>query len=258
MSTALVLEDDPARGVRVLRLNRPDKRNALATPVLGALAEALRGALADDAIGAVIVTGGEKVFAAGADLADLSTRSVADTLADARPSLWAVIRQFPKPLLAAVEGWCLGAGNELAMCCDLIVAARGARFGQPESNLGLIPGAGGTAVLARLVGRQVAFRMAALGETLTAEEALACGLVCELAEDGEALARAVEFASKLATRAPLAIRQVKASIRAADEMALSANLAFERQAFSSLFGTDDLREGISAFFDKRTPSWTGR
>ncbi len=241
----------------VLRLNRPEKRNALATDLLGRVADALDAAAADPQVRVVVLTGTERFFAAGADIRELAARDTAGALADPRPAIWARIRGFVKPLIAAVEGWSLGAGNELVMCCDLVVAGQGAKFGQPETSLGIIPGAGGTAVLPRLVGRSRAMKMVLLGDPLTAVEAQQAGLVADVVEDGAALAAALDLAARIAGRAPLAMQQGKAMVRAALETHQAAHLILERQAFSALFGTADKREGTAAFFEKRDPQWSG-
>jgi enoyl-CoA hydratase len=253
----LLLADRGADGVLTLTLNNPEKRNALATPVLGLIADALDAVRDDADIRCVVITGSTKVFAAGADINELAQKDAADALADTRPSIWARIRTFPKPVVAAVEGWCLGAGNELLMCCDLSVAGASAKFGQPESNLGIIPGAGGTATLPRIVGRMKAMHMVLLGQPIDAPTAQRLGLVLEVVADGAALARAGELATAIAARAPVAVRQAKAMVNAAFDLPHAAHLAAERQAFSALFGTDDKREGIAAFLAKRNPDWRG-
>lgn len=244
-------------GVLTLRLNRPEKRNALATDLLSRIADALDAAATDADVRAVVITGTERVFAAGADIKELASRDTGGALADPRPAMWSRIRSFAKPLIAAVEGWSLGAGNELVMCCDLVVAGSGASFGQPETNLGIIPGAGGTAVLPRIVGRTRAMEMVLLGDPLTAAEAHQAGFVSKVVEDGRALDVALDLASRIAERAPLAMQQAKAMVRAAFETPLTAHLALERQAFSALFGTADKREGVSSFLEKRKPEWRG-
>lgn len=253
---ALIAEPH-GEGVLLLRLNRAEKRNALATPLLRDLERSLAEATVDDSIRCVVVTGSDRVFAAGADLNELAAKDVAGALADLRPGIWSGIRGFPKPLLAAVEGWCLGAGNELLMCCDLAIAGSGARFGQPETNLGITPGAGGTATLPRLVGRSAAMKMVLLGEPIDASSALALGLVAEVVDQGDALSRALILASMIARRAPLAMRQAKAMVHAAFDLPHQAHLAAERQSFAALFGSADKAEGIAAFFGKREPVWTG-
>lgn len=254
----ILLIEGPKEGVLILRLNRPDQRNALATPLLSRIAEVLDGVAHNPAVRCVIITGSEKVFAAGADILELKSKDAAASLLDVRGGLWGRVRAFPKPLVAAVEGWCLGAGMELLMCCDLAVASETARFGQPETNLGIMPGAGGTATLPRLVGRTAAMKMVLLGEPITAREAEALGLVSQIAMPGEALTTARDLASRLASRAPLAVRQAKAMITAAFDLPHSAHLAVERQAFSLLFATQDKAEGVAAFLEKRLPEWSGR
>lgn len=253
-----LLVDRPRKSIVLIQLNRPEKRNALATPLLGAIAAELDAAAGDDTVRCVVIRGSEKVFAAGADLNELATKDVAGALEDLRPGIWARIRGFPKPLVTAVEGWCLGAGNELLMCSDLAVAGSGARFGQPETNLGIMPGAGGTATLPRLVGRMAAMKMVLLGEPIDAATALALGLVAEVVESGTAAERALAIAEALAVRAPLAMRQAKAMVNAAFDIPHQAHLGMERQAFAALFGSADKAEGIAAFLAKREPVWCGR
>ena len=240
-----------------LTLNNPDKRNALATPLLGLIADALDAAREDEGVRCAVITGSDKLFAAGADINEIAVKDVAGALADPRVGIWGRIRAFPKPLIAAVEGWCLGAGNELLMCCDLAVAGEGAKFGQPETNLGIIPGAGGTATLPRVVGRMAAMQMVLLGQPIDAATALRLGLVIEVVADGTALARAEALALAIAGRAPVAIRQGKALVNAAFDLPHTAHLAAERQAFSALFGTADKAEGIASFKERRPPVWTG-
>jgi len=253
----VLISENVGGGVLALRLNRPEKRNALATDLLGRIADALDQAANDGDVRAVVITGTERVFAAGADIKELASRDTGGALADPRPAIWHRIRSFVKPLVAAVEGWSLGAGNELVMCCDLVVAGNGATFGQPETNLGIIPGAGGTAVLPRIVGRTRAMEMVLLGDALTAAEAHQAGLVSKVVDDGRAFEVARELAARIAARAPLAMQQGKAMVRAAFETSLTAHLTLERQAFSALFGTADKREGVASFLEKRKPEWRG-
>ena len=258
IATNPVLRDGPNDGVLVLRLNRPDKRNALSTSLLTLLADMLDAAAVDYDVRCVVFTGSDSVFAAGADIGEMEDRAVGGALGDVRPGLWSRVRGFPKPVVAAVEGWCLGAGNELLMCADLVVAGRGARFGQPETNLGIMPGAGGTAVLPRLIGREAAMRMVLLGDPITADIALALGLIGEVVDDGQALTAALATASRIAARAPLAMRQAKAMILAAEDLPVTGHLATERHAFATLFGTKDKDEGVAAFLEKRAPTWQGQ
>ena len=253
-----LLIEAPAPGVRLLRLNRPMKRNALATPLLRLIADALAAGDEDPSVRAFVITGGDKIFAAGADINEMAPKQAPDSLADVRPLLWARIRKTRKPIVAAVEGWCLGAGNELLLCCDIAVASSSAKFGQPETNLGIIPGAGGGATLARIVGRSRAMKMVLTGAAITAEEALSYGLIAEISAPEKATHRAIELAGEIAARAPLAMQQAKAVVNAAFDMPHDAHLAFERQAFSLLFSTEDKKEGVSAFLEKRTPDWKGK
>lgn len=253
-----LLAERPEPGVLLLRLNRPDRRNALATPLLTALADALTDAAVDADIRAVIVTGDTKVFAAGADIRELAASGPGDPPHGPRQVAWEAIRTFPKPLIAAVEGWCLGAGCELLMCCDLSVAGDTARFGQPESSLGIMPGAGGTATLPRLVGRTLAMHMVLTGESISAERAVAAGLVGEIVPTGQALDRALHLARLIAGRAPLALAAAKASVKAAFDLPHGEHLRQERSRFLALLGTDDKREGVAAFLEKRNPSWQGK
>lgn len=253
----LLLVDRGSDGVLKLTLNNREKRNALATPVLCLIADVLDSVRDDAGVRCVIISGSTKVFAAGADINELAQQDAAGALADLRPTIWARIRAFPKPIVAAVEGWCLGAGNELLMCCDLAVAGVGAKFGQPESNLGIIPGAGGTATLPRIVGRMNAMHMVLLGQPIDATTAQRLGLVLEVVNDGEALARAGELAAAIAARAPVAVRQAKALVNASLDLPHTSHLAAERQAFSALFGTEDKREGLASFAEKRSPEWKG-
>lgn len=253
------LRIEPTRdGVRVLRLDRPEKRNAIATPLLTEIVAALADASGEDDVRCLIITGSDKLFAAGADINELASKDVAGALDDPRPSLWNAIRRFPKPLIAAVEGWCLGAGNELLMCCDFAIAGESAKFGQPETNLGIIPGAGGTATLPRIVGRGAAMRMVLLGEPIDAHEAFRLGLVSEVVPTGEAVVQATMLARKIAARAPVAMRQAKAMVGAVYDLGHASHLLAERQAFSALFGTADRHEGVASFFEKRPPIWAGR
>jgi enoyl-CoA hydratase/carnithine racemase len=256
--SGMLIIETPSPGVKLLRLNRPEKRNALATPLLAAIADALGEGDMDDNVRAFVITGGDKIFAAGADINEMAPKDGADALADPRPALWGCIRSVRKPIIAAVEGWCLGAGNELLMCCDIAVASCEAKFGQPETNLGIIPGAGGGATLARLVGRSQAMKMVLTGAAISAEEALGFGLIAETCEPKNATKRAVELAGEIAARAPLAVQQAKAVINAAYDLPHTAHLALERQAFSLLFSTEDKKEGVAAFLEKRKPVWRGK
>ena len=254
----VLLRDNPADHVLLLTLNRPEARNALNTEMLAGLAAALTEAASDDAVRAVVLTGGDSVFAAGADIREMADLTVIEVLGHKRAEYRAAISQFPKPLLAAVNGFCLGGGNELAMQADMIIAGEGAQFGQPEINLGLIAGSGGTQRLTHIVGKPLAMKMALAGEFIDAPTALAAGLVTEMVPDDQTIPRAVELASKIASKSPVAVRLAKEAVRMASDAALAGGLAFERKAFALTFATDDRREGVAAFLEKRKPVFTGR
>ncbi|MFM8799412.1 MAG: enoyl-CoA hydratase-related protein [Tagaea sp.] len=251
-----LLLDDPAPFVRRLTLNRPEARNALSTALLGEIADALDAAAADDTIRTVVITGGPKVFAAGADIKELATRDVPGALLDTRVGHWSRVRRFPKPLLAAVAGFALGGGCELAMHADIVVAGEEAKFGQPEINLGIVPGAGGTQRLARLAGAQIAMKLVLSGEFVDAAEAKQCGLIAEIASDPAV--RALDLAVKIAAKPPLAARLAKELVLAARDAPLDVGLAFERKAFAALFATADFKEGVGAFLEKRKPNFAGK
>nr|AIK66557.1 putative enoyl-CoA hydratase I [Arhodomonas sp. Seminole] len=241
-----------------ITLNRPDARNALRTNLLRELAEALDAAAADEAVRAVVLTGGDKVFAAGADIGELAALDLKGVVEDPRPGYWQRIAQFPKPLIAAVNGYALGGGCELAMHADIIIAADNAQFGQPEINLGIIPGAGGTQRLIRTVGKSLAMKMVLAGEWIDAGTALAAGLAAEVTPREATLERAHALAGKIATKSPMAARQAKDVLLKAFDTELSAGLRLERQAFTILAATEDRQEGLDAFMEKRKPEFKGR
>lgn len=253
-----ILAETPSKGVLLIRINRPDKLNALSEAVLREIAAALTDAREDDSARVVVITGDTRAFAAGADVGEMQGKSAVEMHAGSRPSYWEAIRKFPKPLIAAVSGWCLGGGNELAMCCDMIVAGQTARFGQPEINLAIMPGAGGTQRLTHAVGKAVAMEMALAGRTLSAQEALALGLVNRVVPPELVLEKAIELAEVVASKAPLAARQIKETVLKSFELPLEQGLAAERRNYLLLFGSEDKEEGVSAFLDKRIPTWKGR
>jgi enoyl-CoA hydratase len=253
-----IVVDRPADGVIRLTLNRPDVRNALRTQTLAEIAAELAAAAADDAIRAVVITGGLGCFAAGADIREMAPLGPVEILTHERQRHWKEIAGFPKPLVAAVNGYALGGGCELALCADILVAGSNAQFGQPEINLGLIPGAGGTGRLARTVGKALTMQMVLTGQPIDARTALAAGIAVEVDEPESALARAVEIAAVIATRPPLAVRFAKEAVLRAFESPLSEALVAEKQAFAVLAASHDRDEGIAAFLDKRPPRFTGR
>jgi len=253
-----ILVDHPATGVVRLTLNRPEVRNALRTQTLREIAGELTAASSDDATRAVVLTGGSECFAAGADLREMATLGPVDILTHERQRHWRTIAHFPKPLIGAVCGYALGGGCELALCCDILVAGNNAKLGQPEVNLGMIPGAGGTARLARTAGKAATMQLVLTGQPIDAVAALNAGLVVEVDEPESALARAVELAAIIATKPPLAVRLAKEAVLRAFDASLTDALAAERQAFALLAASHDRNEGIAAFLERRPPNFTGR
>ena len=247
----------PGGGTLLLVLDRPKQRNALRRQTLVEIATALGEAAGDSAIRAVVMTGDDIAFAAGADIDELAAHDETSIRSDARPALWQAIRRFPKPLIAAVNGWCLGGGCELAMHADMIVAGASARFGQPEIKLGILPGAGGTQRLTHAVGKGLAMRMMLTGEAIDARAALAAGLVVEVTPPELTVERALALAGRIAAKPPLAVRAAKEAVLKSFELPLEAALAHERECFARLFATADRREGIAAFREKRKPVFTG-
>lgn len=244
--------------VGLARLNRPDAYNALNAALMAELAGALAAWDADPAVGAMVVTGSDRAFASGADIREMSGFSAVDMLASTHLDQLARVASLKKPVIAAVSGFALGGGCELAMLCDLVVASETAIFGQPEINLGVIPGLGGTQRLIRAVGKTIAMEMVLNARRLTAAEAYQFGLVNRVYSVEEYLPKALELAAELAARAPVAIQVAKDSINKAYEMTLAESLDYERKAFYFLFSTEDQKEGMDAFLNKRPAQWKGR
>lgn len=244
--------------VLLLTLNRPAARNALNNALLTQLVNELEAAAIDTSISVCVITGNARFFAAGADLNEMVEKDLAATLNDTRPQLWARLQAFNKPFIAAVNGYALGAGCELALLCDVVVAGENARFGLPEITLGIMPGAGGTQRLIRSVGKSLASKMVLSGESITAQQALQAGLVSDVFPSDLTLEYALQLASKMARHSPLALQAAKQALRQSQEVALQAGLAQERQLFTLLAATEDRHEGISAFLQKRSPDFKGR
>ena len=245
-------------GVGLIRLNRPKALNALNSTLLGELMGALEALDANDEIGAMVITGNEVAFAAGADIKQMATASAVEMLKNDFIPAFDRILSIRKPIIAAVSGWCLGGGSELALSCDMIVASDTAKFGQPEINLGVIPGAGGTQRLTKAVGKAIAMEMVLNNRTIDAAEAFHYGLVNYVLPVAEYLEKALSLAKEIATRAPLAIELAKETINQAFETPLSQGLAVERRAFNFLFATEDQKEGMAAFVEKRSAAWKGK
>lgn len=263
MTYSLQLYDDiilnPLKGgVLIIQINRPNELNALRTKLLGEIAEVLEIVENDTKMKCVVLTGDEKAFAAGADILEMTTKTSVDVLRDPRVNHWQTIRKFKKPLIAAVNGFCLGGGNELAMHCDIIVAGRKAKFGQPEINLGIIPGAGGTQRLTSMLGKSKAMKYILTGDFMSAEEAYEYGLVAELCEPEMTLETALKIAHKIAIKAPIAVELAKEAVLKASDGLLENGFDFERKAFSILFSTNDKKEGVDAFVNKRKPTFEGK
>jgi enoyl-CoA hydratase len=243
--------------VGLIRLNRPEAMNALNFTILSELMDALESFDADENIGVIVVTGNEKVFAAGADIKDMAEASEMQMRQSPFIGTFDRIREIKKPVIAAVSGWALGGGCELAMSCDMIVASEKARFGQPEITLGVIPGAGGTQRLTLAVGKAIAMEMVLNNRTLSAEEALQVGLVNRVIPVESYLDEALSLAEEIAGRAPLAVRAGKEAVNAVFEGSLTDGLSTEKDLFYKLFTTEDQKEGMRAFIEKRVPNWKG-
>ncbi|HEP8184359.1 enoyl-CoA hydratase [Stutzerimonas chloritidismutans] len=248
-----LLED----GVAIVRIDRPDAKNALNAIVRQQLAEHFRALSTNADVRAIVLTGGESCFVAGADIREFAQASPIEMYRRHTEYLWEAISRCPKPVIAAVNGFALGGGCELAMHCDIIVAGESARFGQPEVKLGLMPGAGGTQRLVRAVGKFQAMRIALTGCLVKAPEALSIGMVSEVVSDANTLNRAIELATEIAALPPLAVAQIKEVMLAGADLPLESALALERKAFQLLFDSRDQKEGAAAFFEKRKASFQG-
>ncbi len=255
---SLTLRETPAEGVALVRINRPEVRNALNIDVRRELAVHFREMEEDDGIRCVIIAGDDTAFAAGADLKEMSEKSTIDMYMMGSRKLWKAISDFPKPIIAAVNGFALGGGCELAMHADIIIAGEGAQFGQPEIRVGIMPGGGGTQRLLRAVGKYKAMKLLLTGELVTAAEAEKMGLVSEVVPDAEVMERAVVMAGRIAKAPAVAVRQIKEVVTNGADASLESALWLERKAFETLFDTDDQKEGMAAFLEKRKPEFKGR
>jgi enoyl-CoA hydratase len=244
--------------VGLVTLNRPEAMNALNLTLVSELMEALEVFDADENIGAMVLAGSEKVFAAGADIKFMAEASEEEMRQNPFIDSFDRIRKIKKPIIAAVSGWALGGGCELAMACDMIVASEKAKFGQPEITIGVIPGAGGTQRLTLAVGKAIAMEMMLNNRTLSAQEALQFGLVNRVVPVESFLQEALTLAEEIAARAPLAVRAGKEAVNAVFEGSLAEGLSTEKELFYRLFSTEDQKEGMRAFVEKRQPNWRGK
>jgi enoyl-CoA hydratase/carnithine racemase len=253
-----VVRQTAEEGVLLLRIARPEARNALNQAVRAALAAAVRAAAGDAELRAVVITGDDKAFAAGADIKAMAEATPIDLLLQRNNRYWEEIARCPKPIIAAVNGYAVGGGCELAMHADIIIAGENAVFGQPEVKLGIMPGGGGTQRLTRAVGKFKAMLYCLSGETFSGREAFEMGLASKVVPDVEVLPTAMDLARRIAAMPPLAVAQIKETILAGQDAPLEAALMMERKAFQLLFASADQREGMQAFLEKRKPRYSGR
>jgi len=258
MSYETLIVETPSEGVTLIRLNRPEALNALNSQLLGELSAALDAAEADEDVRCLVLTGSDRAFAAGADIKEMSDKTYAQMFAtNFFGAAGQRLERFRKPIIAAVAGYALGGGCELAMLCDFIIAAETAKFGQPEINLGVMPGIGGTQRLPRAVGKSKAMDMVLTARMMDAAEAERAGLVSRVVPADKLLEEALAAAAKIAAQSPLAVMMNKELVNAAFETTLATGVAVERRLFHSLFAFDDQKEGMAAFIDKRKPQFKG-
>jgi enoyl-CoA hydratase len=244
--------------VATVQLNRPAVLNALNLETMNELVATLESLDNDDTVRAIVLAGSEKAFAAGADIKEMASASAIDMLYRDQFTKWDRIRKIKKPLIAAVSGFALGGGCELMMHCDIIIASETARIGQPEINIGVMPGAGGTQRLTRAVGKGLAMEMVLTGKFITGEEACTAGLVNKVVPVEFYLEEAQRLAKEIASRPPVAVRLAKEAVLKSFDTTIEMGLEFERKNFYLLFASDDMKEGMAAFIEKRKPEWTGR
>jgi len=257
MSKYKTILTETNQNVGLITLNRPDSFNALNLEMLEELADAMNALDNQETIGSMVITGTQKFFAAGADITSMVNASEDEIRKSSFIPSFAKIQNIKKPVIAAVAGFCLGGGIELAMSCDLITAADNAKFGQPEINLGVIPGAGGTQRLTRAVGKFISMEMILNNRTISAEEAFGFGLINHVYDQENYLEQSINLAQQIAIRAPLAIIAAKKAINRSFETSLQKGLSEEREIFFSLFSSQDQKEGMKAFIEKRKPDWQG-
>ena len=254
---AQVLLERPSDAIAIVRLNRPEVRNALNLTIRQEMAEIFRTLAEDRKLRCVVLTGNDQAFAAGADIADMSQIDAIEMFHRHTERLWAAVGECPVPVIAAVNGFALGGGLELAMHADIIIAGKSAQLGQPEVKVGIMPGAGGTQRLTRAIGKFRAMLLCLTGEMVSAQEAFDMGLVSRVVEDEDVLNVALKLAEKIASMPPIAVAQIKEVILTGADIPLSAALALERKAVQVLFASKDKSEGMSAFLEKRRPNYSG-
>jgi len=252
----ILVERDPP--IATVRFNRPKVLNALSPALIAELVDALQALDRDDAVRAIVLTGDARAFAAGADIGAMADSTVVEQIERDQFATWDKVRKIKKPIIAAVSGWALGGGNETAMMCDMIVASETARFGQPEINIGVMPGAGGTQRLAQALGKARAMEIVLTGRPITAEEALRLGLVNRIAPVETYLEEAQSLAREIAGKPPVAVALAKQAVNAVFDSYLDQGLMTERRNFYMLFATEDQKEGMHAFLEKRAAEWRGR
>lgn len=255
--TSILVSTEPGN-VGLVKLNRPQQLNALNSVLMEELAQALQALDQDDAVRCIVITGSERAFAAGADIKEMAEASAVEMLQHDNIARWDRIRRVKKPIIAAVSGYCLGGGCEMAMACDIIIASESAQFGQPEINLGVIPGAGGTQRLTRAIGKSKAMEMILTSRRMSAHEAEAAGLVSRVVPVESFLDEALKLAREIASKAPLAVRFAKEAVNKAYETGLANGIEDERRLFYFLFATEDQKEGMQAFIEKRAAEWKGK
>ncbi|KAK4050821.1 Enoyl-CoA hydratase [Microbotryomycetes sp. JL201] len=251
-----ILVSSPAPGVSLITLNRPKALNALSSPLFHELNAALTKLSTDDSVGAVVLTGSEKAFAAGADIKEMKDKEFAEVYKGDFLAHWTEMTRFRKPIVAAVSGYALGGGCELAMMCDIILASPTAVFGQPEINLGVIPGAGGTQRLTHAIGKSRAMEIVLTGKNFSGQEAAEWGLVSRVVQDGSVVDEAVKVATQIAKKGRIAVQAAKEGVNAAYELSLNEGLHMERRLFHQLFATNDQKIGMRAFAEKKKAEWT--
>ncbi len=258
MTYETILVETPVEGVGLIRLNRPKALNALNSQITGETFTAMEAFDRDPAIGAIVLTGSDRAFAAGADIKEMAETDAVTMMGGGDFTDWSRMSRIGKPIVAAVSGYALGGGCEMAMMADMIIASETAQFGQPEINLGIIPGAGGTQRLIRAVGKAVAMEVILADRRLTAEEALRFGLVSRVAPVETYLNEAIQLAQKIAGLSHIAVRVAKDAVNRALELPLQEGLNYEKRNFYLLFGTEDRLEGMNAFIEKRQANWKHR